>query len=311
MKNKQMEIFDMSMPTLTYAVRSDMGRKRENNEDNLYACGITLTAENRNEPFSFDGLVSAPCLFAVCDGMGGEADGEFASMSAVTELAKFVECINVAEQPDLIVQEYVTKTNTLLCDAMRERSVRMGTTLALAAVRPDGVHAYSIGDSRIYALCGGEFRQISSDHTLVAPKIKMGLLTDEQARQDKDWHKLTAYLGVFEDELEICADVLPVLSFENGLRLLMCSDGLTDMVLDNRIEEILCASLTATEAADVLLKEALDNGCKDNITIIVLDIPPTEPQSEQQPKKQSVFETAKIAVTELPKLITRGRGVRK
>jgi protein phosphatase len=282
-----------------------MGRVRGNNEDNLYCAGVSLTQESRNAPFALDGSQALPQIFAVCDGMGGQADGEFASLTAVTSLSEFAKRIIAAEQPDVFVQEYVVEANTLLCEAMRERSVRIGTTLALAVIKQDGLHAYSIGDSRIYALTSEDFRQISDDHTLIAPKIKMGLLTDEQARQDKDWHKLTAYLGVFENELEICADILPIIPIENGLRLLLCSDGLTDMVLDNRIEEILRTALTASVAADTLLKEALDNGGKDNTTVIVIDVAPKEKPIAQISKEQSFFETARLAVTVLPKLFSR------
>jgi len=260
------------MQAITYAARSDTGHKREKNEDNLFAGGITLNADNRNKPFSAGGTASMPCLFAVCDGMGGYADGDFASMSAIDMLAKYAGRIKTAEPPDALVDEYVINVNKLLCGAMLERSVRMGTTLALIVAQPGGLHAYTLGDSRIYMLNGGVFKQISTDHTLVTPKIKLGLLTDEQARKKSDWHKLTAYLGVFDNELEICADTLPVLPLCDGLRILACSDGLTDMVLDGRIEEILRGNKTPAAAADFLMEEALNNGGKDNITIIVFDI---------------------------------------
>jgi protein phosphatase len=103
------------MPTIIYAARSDSGRKRESNEDNLYINGVILTPETRNAPFSLNGAADAPCLFAVCDGMGGEEDGEFASLTAVNTLSEFAERINAAptEQLDAIVQEYVAKA--LLC----------------------------------------------------------------------------------------------------------------------------------------------------------------------------------------------------
>jgi protein phosphatase len=281
---------------------------RGSNEDNLYVNGVTLTAETRAAAFALEGAADAPCLFAVCDGMGGEEDGEFASLTAVGTLATFAERIRAAapQHLDALVQEYVAGANAALCAAMGARGVRMGTTLALAALCPEGVHTYSIGDSRIYALCGGAFRQLSTDHTLVTPKIKMGLLTEEEARKDKDWHKLTAYLGVFEDESEVCADVLPVLPLKEGARLLLCSDGLTDMVPDHRIEQILRDAAAAENAADTLLEEALANGGKDNVTVVLLDVPPH--QQAGQARKASLFGLAKLAVTELPKIFLKGTG---
>jgi len=260
------------MLAVTYAVRSDIGLKRETNEDNLYACGITISVENRIIPFSFNGTSNIPCLFAICDGMGGYADGDFASTTAINVLMEYAEQIKSTKIPDTIVQEYILKSNNILCDAMRERSIRMGTTLALVVVQPDCVHAYNLGDSRIYTLCGSEFKKISEDHTLASPKIKLGVLTDAQARKDKDWHRLTAYLGIFADELEICAEILPVLPAENGLRMLLCSDGLTDMVLDDRIEEIMRYNQEPDKVVYYLFEEALNNGGRDNITIIVFDI---------------------------------------
>ena len=296
------------MYAIIYAAHSDPGHMREKNEDNLYLHGITLTAENRNESFILNGTVEPPCLFAICDGMGGQKDGEFASFAAVDALRELEKAIET-EKPEKIhelVQAYVTKVNTLLCDKMREKSVRIGTTLALVIITDTKVLPYNIGDSRIYEYTDGKLRQISEDHTLTAQKVKMGVLTEEEARNDRDRHKLTRYLGIFEDEMVIEAEPLPALPLTECRRLLLCSDGLTDMVSDDRISEILRDMQTPDEAAGLLLKEALDNGGKDNTTVIVLDIPCIPLREERKSKMRSIFKSVNLVVIKLPKLIKRG-----
>ena len=264
----------------TFSAQSHMGKTRENNEDNLFCAGMMLTPETRDAPFAISGNATAPCVFAVCDGMGGQEDGEFASFAAVRGLTELEAAIKKAPagKIDGLVQEYVTKINALICDKMREKSVRIGTTLALIIVTGSEIKPYNIGDSRIYELSGGKLWQISEDHTLVMQKVKMGVITNEQAKTDRDRHKLTRYLGIFEDEMAMEAEPLPVLSLTEPRRLLLCSDGLTDMVEDERIEEILLSADTS-DAAEMLINEALANGGKDNVTCVVLDMLPLgEPQ---------------------------------
>lgn len=259
-----------------FSARSHMGKVRTNNEDNLYCAGVTLTPENRDAPFVMDGETQAPCLFAVCDGMGGHARGEFASWVAVNGLGELEAAVKSAPpgEPDALVQEYVTRVNRQLCDEMRKKNLRIGTTLALVVIQGNKVYPYNIGDSRIYALAEGEISQISHEHTMAAQKVKMGFLTEEQAKKDPDRHKLTLHLGIPDDEMTLMAEAARPLSPKHPLRLLLCSDGLTDFVSDDRIAEILNDN-SAGEAATLLLDEALRNGGKDNITCIVLQVDPS------------------------------------
>ena len=235
-----------------HSSKTHNGNIRDNNEDNHY-CGTHI--------------------FAICDGMGGQEAGEFASFSAVNLLPEIDAALPTipAHKIDELVQEYVTRANNLLCTKMREKSIRMGTTLALVVITEHGIRPYTIGDSRIYDFSGGALRQISEDHTLTQQKVKMGILTPEQARHDRDRHKLTRYLGIFEDEMIIEAEPLPILTLTEHRRILLCSDGLTDMVEDSRIEEII-KTAPITDAAGTLVDEALANGGKDNITCIVIEV---------------------------------------
>jgi protein phosphatase len=261
---------------LKFSARSHTGLVRRNNEDNLYCDGTILTPRTREAPFSLRGEVDVPCIFAVCDGMGGEEDGEFASLTAVTTLAEHAKKIESAGSADEIhgaVQEFVTDANKRVCDAMRERSVRMGTTLALVVVTDDAIYPYNLGDSRIYAMQGGKFSRVSEDHTLAAQKVKIGVITEEEASTDHDRNRLTRHLGIFEDEMTVAAATSDPLMLDRGCRVLLCSDGLTDMVANVRIEEIVRASPTPEIAVDCLMAEALEHGGRDNVTCIVVDVP--------------------------------------
>ena len=269
--NKQQEYTAI----ITYSACSEMGRVRSNNEDNLYCGGVILTPETRETPFALSGEAAAPCLFAVCDGMGGQEEGEFASFAAASLLPELEEALKTAppEKTGRLVQEYVTKANKLICDRMSEKSVRIGTTLVLVIVTEEVILPYNIGDSRIYEYTGGKLSQISRDHTLTMQKVRMGVLTEEEAKSDRDRNKLTRYLGVFEDEMVMEAEALPALPLTERRRLLLCSDGLTDLVNNDRIEEILQSAATC-EAAGLLVAEALEAGGKDNVTCIVIETPP-------------------------------------
>jgi protein phosphatase len=113
----------------------------------------------------------------------------------------------------------------------------------------------------------------SEDHTLAAQNDKIGVITEEQALSDRGRHRLTRYLGIFEDEMIVSPDIIEPLPAGPNLRVLLCSDGLTDMVAGSRIGEILRRAHTADEAAGLLLGEALKNGGADNVTCVVVDAP--------------------------------------
>ena len=254
---------------MEYSIATHVGKVRENNEDNIYFPGAEVMIQG--ESFSISGKAALPCIFAVCDGMGGQDFGELASFEAIKALKDLDASVKKASPAKIndLVQDYVTKANNIICDIVREKSTRLGTTLALIVVTKKDIRPYNIGDSRIYELAGGKLRQLSEDHTLAAQKVRMGVLTEEQARSDKGRHKLMRFLGVFEDEMTMEAEPLTALPHESR-RILLCSDGLTDMVEDSRIEEIL-SNAPISQAAQTLVNEALNGGGKDNITCIVLE----------------------------------------
>ena len=239
--------------TIDYSARSHVGRVRGNNEDNLYVDGVTLTTNMRERPFTIDGTSALPANFAVCDGMGGEDNGEIASLLAVKELHNIRERIKsgLSERLGETVQSYVNKVNESIRSETNLTGRRTGTTLALAVLSENGVYCFNLGDSRIYSLQRTDFKQTTNDHSL--------------------GNKLTRCIGIGDSQ-----DVEEYPPILGDCRILICSDGLTDMVSESVIEKILRASERTSNAADYLLNEALTNGGKDNVTIIVADIKDTK-----------------------------------
>lgn len=237
---------------IEYSARSHVGRVRENNEDNLYVDGVMLTPDIRECPFTIDGYANYPAIFAVCDGMGGEDYGEIASLTAVQKLLAADGIIKTAnsKQLDETIQSLVSDITEAINSDTVSSCNRMGTTLALAVIIENEIYCFNMGDSRIYALHKGDFRQITNDHT-----------PDGGAS-----NKLTRCIGIGE---VMAAESYP--SIPGNSRILICSDGLTDMVSTTEIENILRVSEKTVNAADYLLNTALVNGGKDNVTVIVAD----------------------------------------
>ena len=258
---------------LNYSACSHIGSVRQNNEDNLYVPGRIIPYESSDAVFSATGDTDLPCIFAVCDGMGGQEFGEYASYTTVCGLAwlEFVIKTEPPEKTDSLVQEYVSKINNTICEKMRKESAQIGTTLAMVIITADEIRAYNIGDSRIYALIDGELLQVSEDHNMSMQKVNMGMLTMEEARHDHDRNKLTRYLGMIEDDMILKAEPLPLLDIQTHCPILIASDGLTELVEDQKIKEVL-QSVPAKDAAELLVIAALEKGGKDNVTCIVIDV---------------------------------------
>lgn len=248
-----------------YSVRSHKGNVRENNEDNFFADGIILPSAFANRPFSADGGAFSPTVLAVCDGMGGEESGEAASMTAVKNLGKLYELVKLqnAGDFDAAVKNAVDSAD---CE-IKANCKRSGTTLALAVISGKGAFCYNIGDSRIYCLKNGVFSQVTTDHTQGAEIASTGVISPEKARLGKGGNKLTRCIGIGNFT---AADSYP--KIRGKFRLVICSDGLSDMVSDSEINAVMARSETASDAAECLLKAALAHGGKDNVTVIAADI---------------------------------------
>ena len=258
---------------VVFSACSHIGKVRQNNEDNLYVPCRIIPYENVDAVFTAAGDTHTPCIFAVCDGMGGQKHGEYASYVVVSGLAELEVAIKTAPPSDIdhLVQEYVIKVNNTICAKMQEKSTRIGTTIALVVITDEEIRSYNIGDSRIYAIVDKELLQLSEDHTLTMQKVNMGILTKEEARHDMDRNKLTRHLGTFEDEMVLEAEPLPRFDLLSHCPLILASDGLTDLVDDDKIKEVL-QNVQTKDAAELLVIAALEKGGKDNISCIVINV---------------------------------------
>jgi PPM family protein phosphatase len=226
------------------------GKVRQNNEDAL------LVGEGQDET-----------LFVVADGIGGFEAGEVASSLAVDVLKDL--------QPDEPFKAAIGEANRRIVAAGRsdEKLSGMGTTVV--AIRFGGTQrepvaeVAHVGDSRAYLMRGGDMNPITEDHSLVAELVRSGDLTRDQAAEHPQKNLITRALGA-DEEVDVDTAILPI---EAGDRLLLCSDGLSDMVSEAGVSEILADSPDDPErAAHLLLSAALDAGGNDNITIVIVDV---------------------------------------
>lgn len=221
---------------------TDVGRVREHNED----------AYLTQEP-----------VFAVADGMGGHQAGEVASKIALD----VIQDTDLADGRDLAGA--VREANRAVLDKAAEDKALagMGTTLTLLMARDDQLRLAHVGDSRAYLLRDGELRMLTEDHTLVSRMVREGKLTPEEAQIHPQRSILTRALGV---EVEVEVDV-GTHGVRPGDRILICSDGLTSMVPEDEIREILSTNDDPQSASDALVEAANAAGGQDNITAVVLD----------------------------------------
>ena len=242
---------------LDWAGRSDVGRKRAVNEDSV--------------------LVGPP-VFAVADGMGGHAAGDRASAAVVERLA----ALKVDADHGYLTVDQVEGALNLAADDIDEFSAHIpigaGTTVtgALLALK-DGepqFAVFNVGDSRTYLLADDEFARVTRDHSVVQEMVDAGLLDARDAEDHPDSNVITRAVG-FREAPRPDVWMLPVRS---GMRLLLCSDGLTKEVDDREIRRHLAAGGTAAETADGLMDAALAAGGRDNVTVVVIDVASPAPK---------------------------------
>ena len=238
-----------------YVSKTDPGRRRRNNED-VFVC--------------------EPPLFAIADGMGGAQAGEVASGLAAEALKKGSDGGTPEERVDALIQS----ANRLVYERARQDSALtgMGTTLTLALVGSDSVTFGHVGDSRAYRLRDGKLEQVTDDHSLVAELTRAGKLSEEEAEAHPQRSVITRALGTDPD---VDADIFTAETHEGDI-FLLCSDGLTDMVGDQAIQEILGKQRdNLKKAAQELVKAANRGGGEDNITVLLFEIGETTEATEE------------------------------
>lgn len=204
-------------------------------------------------------------IYLLADGMGGHLGGEFASSMAVQDLEKLL--IDVKNKTE--IKEAIEEVNRKIYQkSLEDENLSgMGTTLSMVKILEDHLYFANIGDSRIYRLKDGSLTQLTIDDSYVNYLLEVGAITSDQAKDHPKKNVLLKALGTTED-IEVF--VQEVQWQEDDLYLL-CSDGLTNMLDEEEIQEIL-SSYEAKEAVDILIDRALGRGGKDNITVIILTI---------------------------------------
>ena len=225
-----------------------------------------LTNVGRSRSHNEDAVVAQPPIFAVADGLGGHEAGEVASDIAIQKLIAAAP-----KKPDRgALDRAVRAANHAVLKAVESGKGKsgMGTTMTAAVIGEGRIVLAQVGDSRAYLLRRSRLMQVTEDHSIVAAMVRSGSLTAEQAQRHPQRNVITRALGTEAG--------MPVDTYEyetlRGDRWLLCSDGLTSMVPNSRIEEILCAEPTPALAAERLIQAANDAGGLDNISVVVIDI---------------------------------------
>jgi len=243
------------------AAVSHVGKVRSNNQDSGYA---------------------GQYLFLVADGMGGHAGGDVASAIAVKRIAETDRLYTSANDAEFALQSALLAANSLLAETVFEHGelTGMGTTVSGLLRVGDQVAIAHIGDSRIYLFRDGELRQITNDHTFVQRLVDSGRITAEEAAVHPRRSVLMRVLGDVDASPEIDTTVLET---KPGDRWLICSDGLSSYVGEEKVASVLSTVPGAKDASDRLVKESLDQGAPDNVTVVLVDVDDSGDSSHTPP----------------------------
>jgi serine/threonine protein phosphatase PrpC len=262
---------------------SDIGNVRTNNEDRF----LILTTKNQET------------FFMVADGMGGHSAGEVASGHMVEIFESYLSEKSLLESTwnqkdkenknfsicnrDFLLQVIQKGNNKIYHQALDESNMKgMGTTLTLGIARENKLTLAQVGDSRAYLIRKGKISRLTKDHSLVQREIDLGTLTEEEALHDPRKNVITKAVGILP---EVEPDFYDY-TLENKDRIMLCSDGLYDLVMEKELLTI-CRKGTLSQAVTGLIEKAKQMGGKDNITVIVADV------AVEDPQKRSILELFK------------------
>lgn len=232
---------------------TDIGKKRSMNQDYVYASDQPVGNLNN--------------LLIVADGMGGHNAGDLASRYTVQEMLAYIKESEEDRPVPLLSMAIHHANEQVLEKAESEKELEgMGTTLVAATVQDEYLYVANVGDSRLYLIDGG-IEQITHDHSLVEEMIRIGELQRKDAKNYPDRNVITRAIGV---RVPVRVDFFDV-KLEHGDIILLCSDGLTNMVEDEEILEIVKKSGSIEEAAGALVDTANKNGGKDNISVVLAE----------------------------------------
>ena len=232
---------------------TDVGQRRTTNQDFVYAS---------EEPVG-----NLPNLFVVADGMGGHKAGDMASRYTVEVILESVR-LDKEQNPIKVIRKAIEKANTKVLEkASRDANLAgMGTTVVVATVIGHYIYVANVGDSRLY-LIRDKIEQITKDHSLVEEMVRIGEINREQARNHPDKNIITRAIGARN---RVSIDFFDM-RLEPGDVILMCSDGLSNMLEDKEIEDIIKSGRDLPETALTLIGKANQNGGKDNIAVVLIE----------------------------------------
>src|SRR5262245_60268508 len=261
---------------LNVEAQTHAGMTGKNNEDR-YAITSFLLEENYR----------LPVLFAVLsDGIGGHRAGEVAAELAVNHIMQVVAKSD-GKHISQTLKEAVTEASDAIAahSASNENLKGMGATCAISWIIGDKLYTGYVGDSRMYLIRGGRIQQLTVDHTWVQEAIEKNILTPEAAREHPNVHVIRRYLGspvppepdfrmkLFNDETDEHAETNQGMQLQLDDVLLMCSDGLTDLVWNDEILEVIRSKPNLKEAASTLIELSNSRGGHDNITTVLISVP--------------------------------------
>ena len=234
---------------------TDIGEKRRINQDYVFC--------------ELNPIGNLPNLFIVADGMGGHKAGDYASRFCVEFFTQHIRNSSQTS-PIALIEEAINATNEAVYKMSKEQVEfeGMGTTFVVATIFKNEMYVANIGDSRLYVI-DSQIRQITEDHSLVQAMVNTGELNRDEARAHPNKNIITRALGVNE----IAQPDFFEVELSRGDIVLMCSDGLTNMLEDENIERIIRKNVNDPKtAAETLVKQANENGGKDNIAVIVIKV---------------------------------------
>lgn len=247
--------------------RTDVGVQRQLNEDSLLTLDLTWNNRSVNVPMG---------VYVVADGMGGHAAGEVASGLVVQSVAKtaiqelLLPTAGVGQVPDYEqwLKKAVQTANATVFDRGKATGHDMGTTLVMVLLVEDEIYVGHVGDSRVYLISPQEIRQLTVDHSLVERLVATKQITREEARHHPQKNVIYRTMGD-KRNVEVETSHLPL---KMGERVLLCSDGLSGMVTDEKLHELIMTAPSPQVACDRLIQAANAAGGEDNITAVILQL---------------------------------------
>lgn len=265
---------------MKFGFKSDVGKKRPIDEDSIITLNLNTVSNSKETEIG---------IFIVSDGMGGHNAGEIASSTGSKVVAKDIfNCIihdlNNNRNPDdpsfykMLLEKSIIRANSIIFgDSIKNKEHEgMGTTIVVALIIGKKFYLGNVGDSRAYFINENEIRQLTKDHSLVQELLDKRTITAEQAINHPQKNIVTRIVGYYSN---IKVDTFNYNIFGND-KILLCCDGLTDLVSDNEIKEIVINTDDLQESCEKLVKSANDHGGNDNISVILIHPNITEKKDE-------------------------------